>query len=106
MPFRLPYKWCNKKFALGDEICKLLNAEENKLVGAFHVIPFSELTSVIKCAPDCMSNMCAMSVVAAELGRYVMRKSKGESSSKTTNISSLLIIGVSYLIWPPTSRKG
>ena len=54
MPFRLPYKWCNKKFALGDEICKLLNAEENKLVGGFHVILFSELTSIIKCAPDCM----------------------------------------------------
>lgn len=69
MPFRLPYKWYNKKFALGDEICKLLNAKENKLVGAFHVIPFSELTSIIRCAPDCTSNMCAMSVVAAKLGR-------------------------------------
>ena len=68
MPFRLPYRWCNKKFALDDEICKLVNSK-NKFVGAFYIIPFSEITSITKCAPDCMSNMCAMSVVAAELGR-------------------------------------
>ena len=67
MPFRLPYRWRNKKSAL-DEICKLVNSED-RFVGAFHIILFSEITSVIKCAPDCMSNMCAMSVVAAELGR-------------------------------------
>ena len=79
--FQTPYnhKWCNEKFAFGGGIFKPLNAEENKLVGAFLIL-FSEVTSSTKCVPACVIIMCAMFMVAAELGRCVMRKSKGESS--------------------------
>lgn len=106
--FQTPYnhKWCNEKFAFSGGIVKPLNAEENKLVGAFLIILFSEVTSSTKRVPACVIIMCAMFMVAAELGRCVMRKSKGESSYLlTTNISPLLFIGVSYLIWPLTSIK-